>query len=139
MNVPIIPLTTFASKHGPAVQQLSQIDPGAFSAATLQLENQKRIILHNDGADPRRQQSNIAHEISHMLLGHPFTYPIDASGCRNVDRDLEDEANWLGPTILISDEAAWYIVRIGWDQNTACSLYDVSAPCSGWASTRAAQ
>jgi Zn-dependent peptidase ImmA (M78 family) len=70
----------------------------------------------------------ISHELSHVLLGHPFTYPIDESGCRNVDRKLEEEASWLGPTILVSDEAALHVVRMGLDTDTACRMYQVSAP-----------
>jgi hypothetical protein len=63
-----------------------------------------------------------------VLLGHPFTFPIDASGCRNLDRDIEDEASWLGPTILVSNEAALHIVRRAFDDETACSMYSVSLP-----------
>jgi hypothetical protein len=63
-----------------------------------------------------------------VLLGHPSTYPIDNSGCRNHDHDLEEEASWLGATILISDEAALHILRQGFDDETACSHYEVSWP-----------
>ena len=86
------------------------------------------IIVHNDSHDPRRQRGNLAHELAHLLLGHPFTYPIDPSGCRNVDRDIEDDASWLGPTILVSNEAALHIVRQGFDEDTACEMYGVSLP-----------
>jgi Zn-dependent peptidase ImmA (M78 family) len=86
------------------------------------------MIVHNDTHDPQRQRSNLSHELSHILLGHPFTYPIDESGCRNIDRKLEEEASWLGPTILVPDEAALHIVRMGLDTDTACRMYQVSAP-----------
>lgn len=42
------------------------------------------------------------------------------TGCRIIDRDVEDEANWLGPTILISNEAAMYILRQEMDTAAAC-------------------
>jgi hypothetical protein len=128
LKIEIVSLTSFTAKHPAAVRQLTQIDTGAFSAATVHVDSDKRIIVRNDAHDPRRQRNNLAHELAHILLGHPFTFPIDASGCRNVDRDIEDEANWLGPTILLSDEAALHIVRKALDDETACSTYGVSLP-----------
>lgn len=127
LKITVVPLTEFAAEYPSAVRQLTVTDPGAFSAATLPLGD-KKIIVHNDKHDPGRQSNSIAHEMAHVLLGHSFTLPIDASGCRNVDRDLEDQANWLGPTLLISNEAAIHIVRTNMDSAAACKLYKVSLP-----------
>lgn len=60
--------------------------------------------------------------------GIPLPTPVDNSGCRNHDRDLEDKAGWLGATILISDQAALHILRQGYDEETACSIYGGSEP-----------
>lgn len=128
LDIEIVPLSSFAKETPKAVQQLSITDSDAFSATTIRFETGKRIIIDNDSHHPRRQRSNLSHEISHVLLGHPFSYPIDNSGCRNHDRDLEEEANWLGATILISDEAALHILRQGIDEEAACSAYGVSLP-----------
>ncbi|WP_263351340.1 ImmA/IrrE family metallo-endopeptidase [Acidicapsa acidisoli] len=128
LEIEIAPLSAFAEESPEAVQQLSIIDSEAFSATTIRFDTGKRIIIHNDSHHPLRQRSNLSHEISHILLGHPFTYPIDSTGCRNHDRDLEDEANWLGPAILISDEAALHIVRQGMDEQSASTHYGVSLP-----------
>jgi IrrE N-terminal-like domain len=56
----------------------------------------------------------------------PFYDPIDNSGCRNRDRGIEEEANWLGTAIPISDEAALHILHRSIDEETACSVYGVS-------------
>jgi Zn-dependent peptidase ImmA (M78 family) len=128
LEIEIVPLSSFASKHPAAVRQLTVTDSGAFSATTLRIDLGKRVIIHNDTHDRRRQRSNVSHELSHVLLGHPFTYPIDSSGCRNHDRDIEDEATWLGATILVSNEAALHIVRVGMDTEEACETYGVSQP-----------
>jgi Zn-dependent peptidase ImmA (M78 family) len=93
---------------------------------TVPLSDTERVIIYNHTHSPGRRNSNIAHEIAHLALGHEFTLPIDTTGCRNIDRDVEDEANWLGPTILIPNEAALHIVRQGMDTETACELYGVS-------------
>lgn len=127
LNIKLAPLTSFAREHPGAVHQLTVVDPGAFSAATVR-NGDRRIIIYNDTHRPGRQSSSISHELAHVLLGHSFTLPIDASGCRNFDRDLEEEANWLSATILITDQAAVHIVRTGIDNDTACKLYKVSTP-----------
>jgi hypothetical protein len=51
----------------------------------------------------------------------------DVLGSRRiVDREVEEQANWLGPTILIFSEAA--VFRNGMDTETACNLYKGSPP-----------
>jgi hypothetical protein len=119
-------LSEFADEHGEAVRQLTRRDPSAFSAATIPLPGFRRVIVVNDSHSEGRQNSNVAHEIAHLLLGHEFTLPIDSSGCRNIDRDVEDEANWLGPTLLIPDEAALHILCEEMAETIACSHYGVT-------------
>lgn len=126
LGVTIVQLTSLADKCEKAVRHLVHVEQGAFSAATLPLDGERRILVHNDSHSRPRQRSNIAHELAHIILKHPFTLPIDPTGCRNLDRDIEDEANWLGSTILIPDEAALHIVREAMDTRTACSHYEVS-------------
>jgi Zn-dependent peptidase ImmA (M78 family) len=120
--------SSFATECPDAVRQLTRGDQSAFSAATLPLDDGRRIIVHNDSHSRARQRSNIAHELAHVILDHPFTLPIDSTGSRNLDRDIEDEANWLGSVILISDEAALHMVREAMDSRTACIQYEVSGP-----------
>lgn len=128
LGVPIVELTTFSRECPDQVHQLTMIDGSAFSAVTLPLDDDRRVIIHNDSHNRARQRSNIAHELAHVILKHPFTLLIGPTGCRNVDRDVEDEATWLGGVLLISDEAALHIVREEMDAGTACSRYQVSAP-----------
>lgn len=128
LGVSIVELTSFAAECPDAVRQLTRIDGSAFSAATLPLDGGRWAIIHNDSHIWVRQRSNIAHELAHVILKHPFTLPIDPTGCRNLDRDIEDEATWLGGVLLISDEAALNIVREAMDARTACTRYEVSGP-----------
>lgn len=128
LDVRVVTLTSFEKEYPGAVRQLTKIDDGAFSAATLPFDDGRHITIHNDSHHPHRQSSNLAHEFSHVILKHPFSYPIDASGCRILDKDMEDEANWLGSVILIPDEAALHIVREAMDTRTACTTYVVSGP-----------
>ena len=128
LDIPIVPLSSFVAIVPQAVKQLMVVDQGAFSAATLELENGCRIIVHNDSHKLGRQHNNLAHELAHVLLGHRFTLPIDSSGLRLIDRDIEEEANWLGATILLTNEAAMRIVKDDLSESVACAEYGVSPP-----------
>lgn len=95
------------------------------SAATL-FDGMKRFIVHNDAHDPKRQSANIAHELAHALLHHPPKPPFDENGERHYSLELEEEANWLGPALLISEEAALWIARNNWPLVDASALYGAS-------------
>src|SRR5262249_27483804 len=122
----IVRLCDLTEAPAEAIRHLTKVEPGAFSAMTVPLSDTERVIIYNHTHSSGRRNSNIAHEIAHLALGHKFTLPIDTTGCRIIDRDVEDEANWLGPTILISNEGAIHILRQDMDAQTACELYGVS-------------
>jgi Zn-dependent peptidase ImmA (M78 family) len=128
LNATIVALSEFGDEYPDAVAQLLKRDPGAFSAMTVPIEDGRRIIVVNDSHDTGRQNANIAHELAHIVLGHEFTLPIDTSGCRVIDQEVEEEANWLGPTILIPDEAALHILRREMSTDEAKKTYGVSGP-----------
>lgn len=94
-------------------------------SATVCYEGTRSFILNNDSHPMKRQVSNIAHELAHVLMGHPPTPPFDETGKRDFLREIEDEAEWLGPTLLVSDKAAMYAYRlIQTNQQTLSSLSD---------------
>jgi Zn-dependent peptidase ImmA (M78 family) len=96
-----------------------------FSAITI-FKGHRRLIIHNDAHHPRRQASNIAHELSHAILGHPPTAPLNEYGCRHFQKEIEDEANWLASSLLISEEAALHIVKTNMSISEAVRIYKVS-------------
>ncbi|MDF1817048.1 MAG: ImmA/IrrE family metallo-endopeptidase [Immundisolibacteraceae bacterium] len=109
--LPIAKLSELAPEE--AVAYLTVTNQDVFSAVTV-FNGRKRLIVHNDSHHPNRQTANIAHELSHAILGHPPTPPFTDSGERFLNAEvqgLEDEANWMGPALLISEEAALHIVR----------------------------
>lgn len=77
----------------------------SFSAAVC-YDGCAAFILHNDGHNIKRQASDIAHELAHILLRHPANNPFDPNGCRDFSAQHEAEAERLGPNLLISDSAA---------------------------------
>lgn len=125
MAIAVSPLSSFASECGDAVRQLMEVDSTAFSAGTFQLAT-TTLIVFNDAHAKERQASDVAHELAHLLLDHPMRPILDKRGCRHIDRELEEQANWLGPALLISDEAALCIARQSWTIKEAAREYEVT-------------
>jgi len=86
----------------------------------------ERIIIYNDGLAPTRSYADIMHEISHMLLMHPPHRLSIESGGRHYDAELEEEADWLGPALLVSEDAALAVAQSRVSVRTAASHYMVS-------------
>ena len=125
LDVPVAGLSELARTEPASVHQLSSLEPEAFSAVTV-FRGTRRAIWHNDGHAPGRQASNIAHELAHALLLHEPGAGVDADGARDWDPVAEAEAGWLGPALLISDEAAIAIAREGTPHEDAARIYNVS-------------
>ena len=125
LGIPLMRLSELARAEPAAVRHLMRAAPDAFSAATL-FAGYRRLIIYNDGHHPRRQAADLAHEISHGLLGHPPSPIFDDFGCRRFNRAHEEEANWLGPALLISEEAALHIVEQRMSITVAIMTYGVS-------------
>ena len=107
------------------IDYLMEHDRQCFSALTV-FRSYRRMIVHNDAHSKNRQASNISHELSHAILQHPPMEPFGDYGCRNFNKELEDEANWLGPALLISEEAALHIVKTGMTIPQAVNHYSVT-------------
>jgi Zn-dependent peptidase ImmA (M78 family) len=125
LGIPVMRLSELARIEPAAVRYLMRTAPDVFSAATL-FFGYRRLIVYNDAHHPRRQAADLAHEISHGLLGHPPAPILDEFGCRQFNRTHEEEANWLGPALLISEEAALQIIEQRMTLTAAVSTYGVS-------------
>jgi len=86
------------------LKQLLVEDPSGWSAITLVFSSHP-IIIYNPEHSAGRTASNMAHELAHILLGHEgsrLVASIDVDlVMRGFDAKQEDEANWLGWTILV--------------------------------------
>ena len=112
LEVPITPLSDIRHLATGASHFLNDAQE-VFSAATV-FDGPRRAILHNDSHAAPRQNSNLAHELSHALLMHPATPAIDDLGCRYWDQQIEGEADWLAGVMLVPDVAAISIARGRW-------------------------
>jgi Zn-dependent peptidase ImmA (M78 family) len=125
LEIPVHPLSRYKNQIPNEVDYYMKDDAESFSAITI-FDGLRRLIIHNDAHHPHRQASNISHEISHGILAHPPAVVFDRYGNRHFNKEHEDEANWLGPALLISKEAALHIVKKGMNYGEASILYKVS-------------
>lgn len=122
LEIDILSLSSLRQTVSESVYHLMQVDRSSFSAATV-FCGSKRLIIVNDAHSDSRQASDLSHELAHGILGHPPTEPFNEFGCRNFNPNLEEEANWLGPALLISEEAALSIAMLGMSRARAASQY----------------
>lgn len=124
LEVPVYKLSDFAKVDARATYFLKQ-GLWEFSGATLVIGTRRLIVL-NDGHSKKRQASDLSHELSHCILHHGTQRKGNSGGLRHYDAAQEEEANWLGPALLISEEAALWIVRNGLSKSEASEEYEVT-------------
>jgi Zn-dependent peptidase ImmA (M78 family) len=125
-DIEVLKLSEIRSEDGsqPGLHFLG-IEKSAFSAMTLPVGS-RRAIVHNDSHGPARQRSNLTHELAHCFLGHPLSPPLLENGERDRHSGLEEEAAFLGGSLLISNEAAIHIVLNQIPPAEATTHYGVS-------------
>lgn len=82
---------------------LEEIQPGAFSAATFHMQDGRTVAVFNPFNSPKRTNSDISHEIAHLLLGHDVREIQQLRGYTflSCDPEQEEEANWLAGCLLL--------------------------------------
>jgi Zn-dependent peptidase ImmA (M78 family) len=111
------------------LDQLTRKDPQGWSAVSFAVETEVTVI-YNDRNSPARQSSDIMHELSHIILDHdPSQVILSADGqmgMRSFDVRQEDEANWLGWTLLLPRPALMHCLGLGRSTAQIAAEYDVS-------------
>lgn len=98
----------------------------SWSAALIPLGT-ARIIVENDAHAPVRRRSNIAHELGHHLLEHPFDHVIlGEDHKRQFIPALEKQASFIAGELLIPDEAARKAAYADWDNARVAEVFNVS-------------
>ncbi|MEV4748916.1 ImmA/IrrE family metallo-endopeptidase [Streptosporangium sp. NPDC049248] len=97
-----------------------------WSAALLPLGT-ARVIVENESHSRVRRRSNIAHELGHFLLEHPFDNVIlGEDHKRQFDAKQEKEATFMAGELLIPFAAAERMAFDGWDNTRVAAAYGVS-------------
>lgn len=107
LNIPIYSATDFINdpKELSMLQGENNI-PCEWSALTLLTKAQNRIIINNPYHAEARKQSDIMHELAHIICGHKreqkeYNFPIPF-GMYEYDETQEEEAKCLGATLQLA-------------------------------------
>lgn len=139
LEIPVWPLSTLpdrvnSGRHkglGRAVQTLLNDRAGALSAMTV-FRGLERVIVHNDASEPPRELSNLTHELAHGLLLHDPIPALDERGCRNWKTDIEQEAAYLGGTLIIPGKAARWCAKNGYSVEEIADKFGCSNEMVNW-------
>lgn len=84
------------------LEELERLQAFAFSAATFEIADRK-IIVVNPLRNSGRQNSDIAHELAHLMLKHDLSEirEVDGMPFRTCRPDEEEEATAFGGTLLL--------------------------------------
>src|SRR5262249_44805072 len=76
----------------------------AFSACTFCPEPGRTVIVYNPISEEARRNSDVAHELAHVLLEHQLTQLQNVAGISffSCDTRQEDEAVWLAGCLLVT-------------------------------------
>jgi Zn-dependent peptidase ImmA (M78 family) len=113
------------------VNLLAGAQQEALSAITV-FRGPERVIVHNDSHTAGRQASNLCHELSHGLLLHEPRPALDRLGCRDWDGQIEEEADFLGSTLLVPGKAARGAAKRGMSAPQIAAQYGCSTQMAQW-------
>jgi hypothetical protein len=111
------------------VAQLLERDPDGWSAVTCLVNDEARVI-YNPKHSLARQNSDIAHELAHVILEHQpgkIVLSYDASiAMRSFDPKQEEEASWLGWSLLLPRPALAHATKARLDTTEIARKWVVS-------------
>ncbi len=93
---------------------LLHLDRSSWSAITV-IVNTVTIIILNTGHARTRQESNLMHEMAHIICKHTPSELIRVGGLPFYLRDYndvqEEEASWLGACLQLPRPALWWAIK----------------------------
>jgi Zn-dependent peptidase ImmA (M78 family) len=109
------------------LEALEDLQPGAFSACTFSREA-RHTIVYSPLASTGRTQSDIAHEVAHIVLRHALKSVQTIGGVSffTCDADEEQEANWLAGCLLLPRPLLYRSVNRGLDAAAIAKAFNVS-------------
>ena len=85
------------------LKELHRIQHDAFFACTFELPSDRYAIVFNPLMSDRRRNSDIAHEVAHIVLGHSLSRleRLGNIAFLSCDKQQEEEAAWLSGCLLV--------------------------------------
>ena len=130
-----IPVFTPAGLGLPQSHINNLVDSSGWSAFTLINKRGQKIIVHNNMQSNSRQQSNIMHELSHILCKHSNANTVDLykeynlpSYMREFDESQEAEAIYLGACLQLPRASLlWAIASQNMSKKEISGYYTASS------------
>lgn len=100
---------------------------GKFSAMVAIIREYK-MVLYNADHSPARQESDIMHELAHIICEHPGDcLQLNADiALRQYNTQHEEEAKWLGATLQIPEQGLFKLVQAGLSNQAIAEIYGAS-------------
>ncbi|MFC5410854.1 ImmA/IrrE family metallo-endopeptidase [Larkinella bovis] len=100
---------------------------GEFSAVVAIVGGFKMILFNSDHS-PARQESDIMHELAHIICEHPGDcLQLNADiALRQYNAQHEEEAKWLGATLQVPDQGLFTLARLGLANAAIADIYGAS-------------
>lgn len=103
-----------------------------FSATTISVPF-GHLIFYNQSHSFERTNSTLAHEASHIILGHEFSSITDIKFiAREFDKDKEDEANWLAGCLLLPEEGLIWALKKRMSIQSIAGHFNISKQMTQW-------
>lgn len=85
------------------LKELKRIQDNAFFACTFRLPGNRYAIVYNPLMQPTRRNSDVAHEVAHIVLGHRLSrlQRLGSIAFLSCDKGQEEEAAWLSGCLLL--------------------------------------
>jgi Zn-dependent peptidase ImmA (M78 family) len=117
------------------LQQLLGAGHEEWSGFTLRV-GLRHLVVVNSAQSPRRQNSVLMHELAHIVLGHDLASATFTHGGDFIpstyNQDQEDEAAWLGGTLLLPRPALLSMRRRRLSDEEAATHFGVSPDLLRW-------
>jgi Zn-dependent peptidase ImmA (M78 family) len=130
LNVSVLCPSHFLG-HDTSLEKLCSVNSG-WSAMTLKSRYGQSIIIHNTKHSPARQQSNIMHELAHIICGHEPDQ-LDSHyeallrlGLRSYIKSHEEEAETLGATLQIPRSGLISLLQDNKTKEEIATIYGAS-------------
>lgn len=97
-------------------------------SAVVAIVREHKMILYNEQHSPGRQESDLMHEIAHVIQGHPgddLKLNSDIS-LRAHDEQYEEEAIWLGSVLQIPEVGLMWFAKNRFSMEQIAERYNAS-------------
>lgn len=129
LDIPIITIDELKASL-PSNFYKTLCDTDKFSAMWTVNEDGDKFIIHNNHHSPKRQQSNLMHELAHIILNHQIS-PEAArlcflTGLHYFNKEQEQEAKYLGACLQITRPGLLWALKQGFSNSKISDYYKAS-------------